>query len=80
MSVINKPNFKGAACEFCPRCLRFDTVYNYPGITTPPNMPNYAMGADSSSCWPLSNVQLAISNEQLNVYPNPAFNELRIEN
>ncbi len=79
MSVINKPNLKGAACEFCPRCLRFDTVYNYPGITTPPNMPNYALGADSSSCWPLSNVQLAISNEQLKVYPNPSYSNVIID-
>ena len=81
MSVINKPNKKGLASEFCPRCLRFDTVYNYPGIGGPPNMPNYALGADSSSCWPLSNVQLAMSpnREQLKVYPNPAFGNVIID-
>jgi hypothetical protein len=46
-------------------------------------MPNYALGKDTiNNCWPLSNEQLAISpnREQLKVYPNPAFNELRIEN
>jgi hypothetical protein len=44
MSVINIPNAKGVACDFCPRCLRFP----YPDITgasTPPNMPNYAFGS-----------------------------------
>jgi hypothetical protein len=81
MSVINKPNKKGLASEFCPRCLRFDTVYNYPGIGGPPNMPNYAMGADSSSCWPLSNVQYSINpnREQLKVYPNPACSNVIID-
>jgi hypothetical protein len=80
MSVINKPNKKGLAAEFCPRCLRFDTILPYyVSIGGPPNMPNYAMGADSSSCWPLSNVQLAISNEQLKVYPNPSYSNVIID-
>jgi hypothetical protein len=80
MIVINKPNKKGLAAEFCPRCLRFDTILPYyVSIGGPPNMPNYPMGADSSSCWPLSNVQLAISNEQLKVYPNPSYSNVIID-
>jgi hypothetical protein len=34
---------------------------------------------DSSICWPLSNVQFTMSNEQLKVYPNPAFSNVIID-
>jgi hypothetical protein len=44
-----------------------------------PNNPNYALGMDSSICWPLSNVQFTMSNEQLKVYPNPAFGNVIID-
>jgi hypothetical protein len=77
-SVIDFPNKKGAACGWCPKCLR----YNLPNVwatSSPSNMPDFTLGADSSSCLPLSNVQLAIGNEQLSVYPNPANSILFIE-
>jgi hypothetical protein len=77
--IITNPDKKGIACGYCPACYGYSgtgiTVYTSPG-----NMPDFTLGADSSSCWPLSNVQFAINNVQLKVYPNPAFNELRIEN
>jgi Secretion system C-terminal sorting domain len=80
MSVINNPNAKGAACDFCPRCLRFDSLGIYAAATTPPCMPNYALGADTSMCWPLAidNGKVIIENE-LKVYPNPAQNILYIQ-
>jgi Secretion system C-terminal sorting domain len=80
MSVINQPNKKGLAAEFCPRCLRFDTILPYYiSIAGPPNMPNYALGVDSSRCWPLAinNEQFAMSN--LVVYPNPNNGNFYVE-
>jgi hypothetical protein len=81
MSVINIPNAKGVACDFCPRCLRFP----YPDITgasTPPNMPNYALGADLP-CWPLSSEGVGPDSyregvDELVVYPNPASSKLEV--
>ncbi len=78
MSVINKPNEKGINCEWCPRCLRFDTVFNYAGISQPPNMPNYGLGMDSSLCWPLANEEPIMKNDELVVYPNPASTSITI--
>jgi hypothetical protein len=79
MSVINQPNKKGLAAEFCPRCLRFDTVYNYPGIGGPPNMPNYAMGIDSSGCWPLQIENEQVKENEWLVYPNPNNGNFYVE-
>ncbi|MCX8470399.1 MAG: T9SS type A sorting domain-containing protein [Chitinophagaceae bacterium] len=76
-SVIDNPNNKGAACGFCRKCLRCDTCLYW--TVAPANMPDFNLGADSSSCWPLSNVQLAISNEQVKVYPNPANSVLYMQ-
>lgn len=69
MSVINKPNIKGMGAEFCPKCYRMDTIY-YGYITAPPNMPNYALGADSSLCWPLQ-IPLESTSKTWRVFPNP---------
>jgi len=77
-STIDNPNAKGLACSFCAKCWRYDAGLG--GTSSPPNVPDFNLGVDSSLCWPVSNMQLAMSNEQLKVYPNPAFNELRIEN
>src|SRR5690606_11319369 len=55
MSVINDPNNKGVACDFCPRCLRFPTFYynggKITGVASPPCMPNYKLGATNPPCW-----------------------------
>ncbi len=73
MSYFEFPNEKGLASGFCKRCFRFPKV----GVTAPPNMPNYDLGA--VNCWPLSNYELGIKNDELEVYPNPAYNKLYIQ-
>ena len=78
MSVIENPDVWGVGCNFCPRCLRLDTLGIYGAAGTPPCMPNYSLGAQE--CWPLSISQLA--NEpisQLEVFPNPASTILYIK-
>jgi hypothetical protein len=74
MSRIDNPDVKGVGCNFCPRCLRFDTLGTYAYAGTPPCMPNYALGKDTSMCWPLAigNEIVAIKENELIVYPNPA--------
>ncbi len=71
MSVINKPDLKGAACEFCSRCLRLDSLggpNNY-SVGTPPCMPNYSLGAQV--CWPLNTNETEKEKDLLILYPNP---------
>jgi hypothetical protein len=46
---------------------------------TPPNHPNWALGADESLCWPLGNHQLTITNEQFTMHPNPANTQVLID-
>ena len=79
LSVINNPNKLGLACQLCKKCLRYNQGFYSP--TAPANMPDFNLGTDSSSCWPLSNVQFAIgpNREQLKVYPNPANSILYIQ-
>lgn len=76
-NVINKPNIKGAGCEFCQFCLDFSA---YGGASTsPPNMPDFNLGK-LEPCWPLSNEELRITNEELEVYPNPSSTVFYIKN
>jgi len=77
MSRIDNPDVKGAGCNFCPRCLRLDSVYYYGGAGTPPCMPNYSLGADS--CWPVGITQYINEKTQLEVYPNPTSSTLYIK-
>ena len=75
MSVINSPNMKGAGCDFCPRCLRSQANY---GVTSPPCMPNYDLGAELP-CWPLSlHNPPKEGDDMLMVYPNPASTKITI--
>jgi hypothetical protein len=77
MSVINNPDVKGAGCNFCPRCLRFDSLGLYAAASTPPCMPNYSLGKDT--CWALDVTEhLAVKNE-LEVFPNPSSTVLYIK-
>jgi hypothetical protein len=69
---IDKPDIIGASCD-----LKYLNTSS--SFYSTPNNPNYALGMDSSICWPLSNVQLAMSNEQLKLYPNPAFSNVTID-
>jgi hypothetical protein len=78
MSVINKPNLKGALCEWCPRCLRFDSLLVV-NVTQPPCMPNYALAAVSPPCEPLAIHQFEnLEMSELVVYPNPATDRLHL--
>ncbi|RYZ41594.1 MAG: T9SS type A sorting domain-containing protein, partial [Sphingobacteriales bacterium] len=81
MSVINNPNAKGAACVFCPKCLRFPTLtYNnivYRTVTSPPCMPNYKLGAASPPC--TNDVAAVQKEEAFSIYPNPARTTITIE-
>jgi hypothetical protein len=80
MSRINYPDVKGAGCNFCPRCLRFDSLGVFANAGTPPCMPNYALGMDTSMCWPMdlfSNPSTV--GASFKVYPNPVNNILFIE-
>jgi hypothetical protein len=77
-SVIDFPNKKGVACGWCPKCLR----YNLPNVwatSSPSNMPDFMLGADSSCYWPLASGKLLVVSGELKVYPNPANNIINIE-
>ena len=76
MSRIDNPDVKGAGCNFCPRCLRMDSLSGVFSLGTPPCMPNYGLGAQV--CWPLSTHNVVVENE-LVVYPNPTNNMLYLE-
>ena len=75
-SVINKPDIKGVGCEFCRKCVRLtDTIGlgNGWGYTSPPNMPDYTLGASGQVCWPLGSSEIGDKRiETLEVYPNPS--------
>lgn len=77
MSVINNPDVKGAGCNFCPRCLRLDTLIGTAYAGTPPCMPNYSLGKDS--CYPVGLPGPPKEGlKQLLVFPNPASTILHI--
>ena len=71
IGYINKPNYKGIACDL--KSLQLNDYFY-----SPPNNPNYALGMDSSICWPLSNVEYTLSNNQISIYPNPTSGSLKI--
>ncbi len=74
MSTIDNPDIKGAGCNFCPRCHRFQ----YASATNPPNMPNYDLGP-LQPCWPLEVPGVSKEFPKLSCYPNPASTSLSIE-
>ena len=75
-SVIDFPDLKGAACGFCRKCFRVDNALG--GLNSPPNVPDFNLGADASMlpCAPLSNVEFLNLNDELVVYPNPASSKI----
>jgi hypothetical protein len=80
MSRIDNPDVKGAGCNFCPRCLRLDSLSSVNGnfsAGTPPCMPNYSLGA--KPCWPLD-TPVVNANDGMVVYPNPATGKFQIKN
>lgn len=75
MSVINNPNGKGVNCNFCPRCLRTDSLGINATLGTPPCMPDYKLGA--RECYPLNVTQASVDiNGQWEIYPNPTSGKL----
>ena len=79
MSAINEPDEKGAACEFCPRCLRFPKYqFQSVGVTQPPCMPNYKLGATNPPCWPMG-ITPVEKEIPIRIYPNPANDMVHIE-
>lgn len=74
MSYIDKPNVKGLGCNFVAQGV----WQPYTNLMSPPNMPNYGLGEDTSVvCWPLglpSPPKEVVG--ELVVYPNPASSKL----
>jgi hypothetical protein len=78
MSVIDSPDNKGVACNWCAKCLRFPDTLG--GATNPPCQPNYNLGKDTSiNCWPLANHSVNELTNLLEVYPNPTTGRLLIK-
>ncbi len=79
MSRIDNPDVKGAGCNFCPRCLRLDSLGANAYVGTPPCMPDYGLGA--KVCWPLSMNEFEnLKMSELEVYPNPTSSVFYIKN
>ncbi len=82
MSYFATPDVKGAGCGFTPRGLRFPVIYNaqgqpWRGVSDPPNMPNYALGATNPPCGGLGVEEVVVS-PQIQVYPNPGSDVFKI--
>lgn len=77
LSLIENPNEKGIACNFCRKCLRATSTTGW--LNGPPNVANYALGA--KTCWPLSQSesQEQRAEEKWKVFPNPASTEVTLQ-
>jgi hypothetical protein len=74
MSVIDNPNNKGVACNFCAKCLRHNASPY--GLQSPPNMPDYNLGP----IYPNSiKPEPFVNKKELLVYPNPAGSVVYIQ-
>ena len=83
MSVINTPDNKGVAADFCRKCLRFPghisgTTFRFAGVAGPPCMPNYALGPTNPICYPLG-VEAPVKTEVFQLYPNPASGSVTVK-
>jgi hypothetical protein len=62
--------------------LRFPVYYNngigYSGVSSPPCMPNYHLGAMNPICW-ATDVDQTKQQAKFAVYPNPATTTLQFE-
>jgi hypothetical protein len=77
IKTINKPNEKGNACDYCPSCLQFPSVAY--SVSSPSTQPDFNLGA-IALCFPLSNEELIMNNEELIIYPNPSSTIFYIKN
>jgi len=73
-NIIDYPNNKGVACNFCKRCLRFPKI----GVGNPPNVTNYNLGASPTLCYPLDTGNIKIDSIQLYVSYLNSNNQLTI--
>ncbi|MFM2191614.1 MAG: hypothetical protein RLZZ118_571 [Bacteroidota bacterium] len=73
-NIIENPNSKGIACNWCNRCLRFPSY----GATTPPNTINYNLGASTTLCYPLDTGNIKIDSMQLYASYQNLSNQLTI--
>lgn len=73
-SVINKPNKKGLACDYCRQCIRCDTCDYTQSFA---NMPNFNM-PKKEPCWPLHYQQVNGEHHTWDFYPNPAQQQIVI--
>lgn len=79
LSVIHQPEEKGAACNFI---YHSDTIQGSLAVGSPPNMPNYHLGAlHGSACDTIVSSTETIAESQRGVilYPNPMSNTLNIQ-
>jgi hypothetical protein len=77
MSYVKYPNRKGAACEFIRYGLKSDSTY----MQTPPNVPNYRLGAlKGSPCDTVDKAPVppAPVPQAWALYPNPVSEQLYI--
>ncbi len=76
MSFIDSPDVKGLGCHFVPQGV----WQPYTNLMSPPNMPNYGLGADTSViCWPLGSNEIIDQYNEITVYPNPANSKVYIK-
>ena len=80
MSVIDKPDIKGAGCQFCRKCFRLDDTTQM-AFGAPPTIPDFNLGASGQVCWPLSSNEIRdMRYEMVEVYPNPSCSVFYIKN
>ena len=75
MTVIDSPDVKGMGCSVCYKCLAFPDY----GVSSPPCMPNYHLGA-KVPCWPLAIDEQIVDKNVLEVFPNPSSTVFYIKN
>jgi Secretion system C-terminal sorting domain len=81
ISLINNPNEKGPKCNYKYFGIVSPTLSGYPSCTSNfgglwgfgniPNMPDFRMPANYSSCWP-SILAAPNINNTISIYPNPS--------
>jgi Secretion system C-terminal sorting domain len=78
LSVINNPDSAYPACNFTPYSFYLGGARTYHGL---PNNPNFALGAVEGACdtsTSLNNSQKFL-NTNLNIFPNPCYNNCQIQ-
>jgi hypothetical protein len=80
--VIDSPDVKGIGCKLVFRRISNKSIpnLNNPGsLQYPPTLPNYNIGLDSTSCWPLYTEPIHIKTTDWLLYPNPVSTEVVLQ-